>query len=241
MTFRDANAHPMTDYFDFRKPAFAKPPKLQPAPGLGPGLAKCHAPGAQPAAANGLSPRQPNPRCPACSSWQDRACGSGSSTRCSVSGTNVEDPDGGAEFPRLLRGAGRGAPAGATPSGAPHAQRSPRNRRSVRDRGYSAVPPASPGAGSGRGASRPARSAGVPVTAGTSGGGGASAPNTSSSVWPSSSASNCSFSIVSRLIRISESFSSEARLSVRMSLAWTWAVSTIRRISSSISRAISSE
>ena len=29
MTFRDANANPMTDYFDFRgKPAFAKPPRL---------------------------------------------------------------------------------------------------------------------------------------------------------------------------------------------------------------------
>ncbi len=26
MTFRDANAHPMTDYFDFRRPAFARAP-----------------------------------------------------------------------------------------------------------------------------------------------------------------------------------------------------------------------
>ena len=26
MTFRDANAHPMTDYFDFRHPTFRKPP-----------------------------------------------------------------------------------------------------------------------------------------------------------------------------------------------------------------------
>jgi hypothetical protein len=42
MTFRDANAAPMTDYFDFRKPAFLKPPKLAGAPGLAPGLAKCH-------------------------------------------------------------------------------------------------------------------------------------------------------------------------------------------------------
>jgi phospholipase C len=42
MTFRDANAAPMTDYFDFRKPAFLKPPRLARAPGLGPGLAKCH-------------------------------------------------------------------------------------------------------------------------------------------------------------------------------------------------------
>jgi phospholipase C len=43
MTFRDANAHPMTDYFDFKKPAFAKPPKLAAAPGLAHGLAECHA------------------------------------------------------------------------------------------------------------------------------------------------------------------------------------------------------
>jgi phospholipase C len=42
MTFRDANAHPMTDYFDFTKAAFAKPPKLKRAPGLNPGLAQCH-------------------------------------------------------------------------------------------------------------------------------------------------------------------------------------------------------
>jgi phospholipase C len=48
MTFRDANAHPMTDYFDFRKPAFATPPKLAPAPGLAPGLRACHAHGYNP-------------------------------------------------------------------------------------------------------------------------------------------------------------------------------------------------
>jgi phospholipase C len=48
MTFRDANAHPMTDYFDFRKPAFARPPRLKPAPGLAAGLAKCHAAGLNP-------------------------------------------------------------------------------------------------------------------------------------------------------------------------------------------------
>jgi phospholipase C len=43
MTFRDANADPMTDYFDFSgRPAFAKPPRLAAAPSLGPGLAKCH-------------------------------------------------------------------------------------------------------------------------------------------------------------------------------------------------------
>jgi phospholipase C len=48
MTFRDANAAPMTDYFDFRKPAFLKPPHLKPAPGLAGGLAKCHAAGFNP-------------------------------------------------------------------------------------------------------------------------------------------------------------------------------------------------
>jgi phospholipase C len=48
MTFRDANAAPMTDYFDFRKPAFARPPALAPAPGLGPGLEECHAAGLNP-------------------------------------------------------------------------------------------------------------------------------------------------------------------------------------------------
>ena len=35
MTYRDANAHPMTDYFDFRRPAFLEPPKLAAAPNLG--------------------------------------------------------------------------------------------------------------------------------------------------------------------------------------------------------------
>ncbi len=48
MTYRDANAHPMTDYFDFRKPAFLEPPKLAAAPKLGPGFAKCHAAGLSP-------------------------------------------------------------------------------------------------------------------------------------------------------------------------------------------------
>ena len=48
MTFRDANAHPMTDYFDFSKPAFAKPPTLAQAPGLGPGLEACKAEGLNP-------------------------------------------------------------------------------------------------------------------------------------------------------------------------------------------------
>jgi phospholipase C len=48
MTFRDANAHPMTDYFDFTAPAFATPPKLAGAPGLAHGLAQCHAAGLAP-------------------------------------------------------------------------------------------------------------------------------------------------------------------------------------------------
>ena len=49
MTFRDANADPMTDYLDLRhKPAFAKPPNLAAAPPLGPGLAKCKAAGLNP-------------------------------------------------------------------------------------------------------------------------------------------------------------------------------------------------
>jgi phospholipase C len=48
MTLRDANAHPMTNYFNFRKPHFLEPPKLAAAPKLGPGLAKCHAVGLSP-------------------------------------------------------------------------------------------------------------------------------------------------------------------------------------------------
>ncbi|MFN8175778.1 MAG: alkaline phosphatase family protein [Solirubrobacteraceae bacterium] len=48
MTWRDANAHPMTDYFDFRRPAFRTPPRLPPGPPLGPGLARCRAEGLTP-------------------------------------------------------------------------------------------------------------------------------------------------------------------------------------------------
>ncbi|HET7049640.1 MAG TPA: alkaline phosphatase family protein [Solirubrobacteraceae bacterium] len=48
MTFRDANAQPMTDYFDFSKPAFLKPPPLHKAPALAPGLAACHREGLNP-------------------------------------------------------------------------------------------------------------------------------------------------------------------------------------------------
>jgi phospholipase C len=48
MTYRDANAHPMTDYFDFRRATFAEPPALHAMPGLAAGLAACHR--------NGLTP-----------------------------------------------------------------------------------------------------------------------------------------------------------------------------------------
>jgi phospholipase C len=48
MTFRDANADPMIDYFDFSHAAFAKPPRLAAAPGLAQGLQKCHAAGLNP-------------------------------------------------------------------------------------------------------------------------------------------------------------------------------------------------
>ncbi|HEY2318957.1 MAG TPA: alkaline phosphatase family protein [Solirubrobacteraceae bacterium] len=50
MTFRDANAHPMTDYFDFGAPVppFADPPRLAAAPGLAHGLGQCHAAGLNP-------------------------------------------------------------------------------------------------------------------------------------------------------------------------------------------------
>jgi phospholipase C len=48
MTFRDANAHPMTDYFDFSRPAFAEPPVLHPGPELADGIAECRARGLNP-------------------------------------------------------------------------------------------------------------------------------------------------------------------------------------------------
>jgi phospholipase C len=48
MTFRDANAAPMTDYFDFTHAAFEKPPPLAAAPPLAPGLRECHADGLNP-------------------------------------------------------------------------------------------------------------------------------------------------------------------------------------------------
>jgi phospholipase C len=48
MTFRDANAQPMTDYFSFGRAAFGVPPRLAAAPPLGPGLVKCHKDGLNP-------------------------------------------------------------------------------------------------------------------------------------------------------------------------------------------------
>jgi phospholipase C len=45
MTFRDANAHPMTDYFDFTVQELRKRPRLAAAPGLAAGLAQCQAQG----------------------------------------------------------------------------------------------------------------------------------------------------------------------------------------------------
>jgi hypothetical protein len=38
----------MTDYFDFRHAAFARPPRLAVAPSLGPGLERCRARGLTP-------------------------------------------------------------------------------------------------------------------------------------------------------------------------------------------------
>jgi phospholipase C len=48
MTFRDANADAMTDYFDFSRPAFATPPRVARAPRLAPGVADCKAHGFDP-------------------------------------------------------------------------------------------------------------------------------------------------------------------------------------------------
>jgi phospholipase C len=48
LTFRDAAAADMTDYFDFRKRSFPEPPRLAAAPDVGPGLDRCHALGLQP-------------------------------------------------------------------------------------------------------------------------------------------------------------------------------------------------
>jgi phospholipase C len=50
LTLRDANAHPMTDYFDFKAPTYLEHPKLAAAPAMGPGLAECTAAGLTPPA-----------------------------------------------------------------------------------------------------------------------------------------------------------------------------------------------
>jgi phospholipase C len=54
MTYRDANADPMTDYFDFSRPTFATPPPLANPPSLAPGVSSCHA--------HGYNPPLPNSR-----------------------------------------------------------------------------------------------------------------------------------------------------------------------------------
>jgi phospholipase C len=48
ITFRDANAHNMTDYFDFSRTPFLRPPGLAGPPPIAPGLAACHAAGENP-------------------------------------------------------------------------------------------------------------------------------------------------------------------------------------------------
>ena len=42
MTFRDANAADMTDYFNFHTQQFREPPTLADPPDPGPGLDVCH-------------------------------------------------------------------------------------------------------------------------------------------------------------------------------------------------------
>jgi phospholipase C len=56
MTRRDAAAHDMTDYFDFKHAAFLHPPKLAKAPSLTHGLAQCKAQGLQPPLPNDGDP-----------------------------------------------------------------------------------------------------------------------------------------------------------------------------------------
>jgi phospholipase C len=48
LTYRDANADPMLDYFDFHRAAFRVPPPLPAAPDLQPGLKVCVADGFTP-------------------------------------------------------------------------------------------------------------------------------------------------------------------------------------------------
>ena len=55
LTYRDANAHDLTDYFDFRhRPAFLHPPALAAAPNYHRGLAKCKVAGLTPPVPPGL-------------------------------------------------------------------------------------------------------------------------------------------------------------------------------------------
>jgi phospholipase C len=56
LTFRDANARDMTDYFNFDQSPFAHPPTLAPAPKIGPGLAGCLANGERPPTPRGARP-----------------------------------------------------------------------------------------------------------------------------------------------------------------------------------------
>ena len=48
LTFRDANADDMTDYFDFSRPRFRTPPPMPAAPSTAPGLRRCKAAGQSP-------------------------------------------------------------------------------------------------------------------------------------------------------------------------------------------------
>ncbi len=56
LTWRDANADPMLDYFNFRRRTFAHPPKLPAAPALAPGLRRCAARGLHPPLPPGTKP-----------------------------------------------------------------------------------------------------------------------------------------------------------------------------------------
>ena len=61
MTRRDANAHDMTDYFDFKHAAFLHPPKLAKAPSLTHGLVQCKAQGLKPPLPNDGDPDDVTP------------------------------------------------------------------------------------------------------------------------------------------------------------------------------------
>jgi phospholipase C len=59
MTYRDANADAMTDYFDFSHAAFAQPPALPGPPSINAGLRECRAAGYKPPLPPMPSPAQP--------------------------------------------------------------------------------------------------------------------------------------------------------------------------------------